>query len=133
MIQLERLANLNSSEQQVNKVIVHPENSLALTCHENGYVRVFDLNSQKEVRAIQGHSGSISSILALNSSPYFATGGCEGAVKLWDARKYQSVGEVQAHGLKYGEGVCSLAAHSRMPFVATAGADSITKIYTISV
>jgi len=91
------------------------------------------LTTQKEVKAIQAHSDSVSSILALNSSPYFVTGGCEGVVKLWDIRKYLCVGEVQAHRKKYSEGVCSLAAHTRMPFIATSGADSTTKIYTISV
>lgn len=132
MVRIEQLASLDSAEQQVNKVVVHSGNA-AFTCHENGYVRVFDLGALKEVKAVLSHSGSVASVLALNSGPYFVTGGCEGIVKLWDMRKYQCVGEVQAHRQKYSEGVCSLAAHARMPFVATSGADSTVKIYAIPV
>ena len=114
-------------------MVSHSTNSLALTCQENGYVRVFDLISQKQVKSFQAHPDSISTILPLNASPYFVTGGCDGITKLWDIRKYQCVGEVKSHSRKYGEGVCSLSAHSRMPFIATSGADSTAKIYTIPV
>lgn len=47
IIKVERDDKLSILNQQINKVVVHNNMPLAITAHENKYVRFFDLNSSK--------------------------------------------------------------------------------------
>jgi striatin 1/3/4 len=60
------------------------------------------------------------------------SGSHDGTIKIWDLRNYKVTGEfTKAHQRKYDEGVMCIAAHSKMPFFASGGADCTINIYEL--
>lgn len=47
MAKFDSIQHMKPEEQQINKVVVHERHSLAMTGHENGAIRLFDLNASK--------------------------------------------------------------------------------------
>ena len=86
-------------------------------------MRFFDLNANKQIKAIVGHTDSIASLMFLykgSSNQYtLISGGHDGAIRAWDMRTYQCIFDVPAHRRKYDEGVLSLASCEKYPLIAS--------------
>ena len=98
---------------------------------EDSKIRFFDLNSNQLVRSITGHADSVSCIRSLScigQPNLIVSGGHDGAVRVWDIRTFQLLHDNHLHRPKYDEGTLSLALSSKIPLLATGGADSIIRI-----
>jgi len=121
--------NLFFEQQQINKVITHQYSPIAISAHENKYIRFFDLNSSTEVKSIIAHTDSVSDLNISTNGHYLISGGHDGSIRCWDLRKYQCLHELPAHRKKFDEAVFSIVQHPIYPYVASGGADGIIKIY----
>jgi len=95
------------------------------------------LQSNKQVKAIVGHTDAITSLIFLqtqthkanpNSQNILMSGGHDGAIRAWDLRTFQCIYDVPAHRRKFDEGVLALASSDKYPLIVSGGADSIIKV-----
>jgi len=107
---------------------------LVVCGHEDGAIRVGDINQDKVVHTLeQAHQDGISSVQFSNSGLNLMTGALDGSLKVWDVRTYKLLSEVKAHDKKYDEGLLCICAHPGLPFAATGGADSLVKVFELYV
>ena len=105
---------------------------MAVTGHEDGYVRLFDLGSNQSVDTIKASSDAITSIKLNNDGLTMLTSSHTGEIKLWDMRTQKVLKTTNAHTKKYDEGTLCLAIHPSLPLFASGGADSVIKLYDLS-
>lgn len=74
----------------------------------------------------------MSSLAFSRSGNYLVSGGHDGSLRCWDIRKYQCIYEIQAHRKKYNEGVLNVISHSDGNLLASGGADSVIKIFSVN-
>lgn len=90
------------SQQQINKITVHPQIPLVITAHENKQIRFFDINSSKHlplvhelvkcVKQVVAHTDAVTSLKAKDFT--LISGGHDGAIRFWDIRKMQLLYEL---------------------------------------
>ena len=114
---------------QINCIVASNASSLAVCGHEDKHLRFFDINSCMCVKDLVGHTDSVSSLWI--SGNYLVSGGHDGSLRFWDVRTYQCLQEIPAHRKKYDEGVLCISQHPTLPLMASAGADSLVKLYHI--
>ena len=114
---------------QINCIVASNASSLAVCGHEDKHLRFFDINSCTCVKDLVGHTDSVSSLWI--SGNYLVSGGHDGSLRFWDVRTYQCLQEIPAHRKKYDEGVLCISQHPTLPLMASAGADSLVKLYHI--
>lgn len=96
-------------------------------------IRVFD--KSKVVHSFEAHDQAVMSVSFTNNPYELFSCGQDGAVKLWDMRKYSEVRSfkvrvlsIQAHKSKYDEaGHC--ISHGSGGLVASGGADGVIKVF----
>ncbi|KAG0300443.1 hypothetical protein BGZ98_009173 [Dissophora globulifera] len=124
-----------TSATQINKVICHPTLPLAVSAHEDRYIRFFDLNSGACSFSMLSHLDAVSSLDIDAAGLVLCSGGHDSSVRLWDIASptRSCLQEFTGHRRKGDEGVCAVKYHpSRPELLATGGADSIIKVYTRS-
>ena len=114
---------------QINCIATSNTSNLAVCGHEDKHLRFFDINSCSCVKDLVGHTDSVSSLWM--SGNYLVSGGHDGSLRFWDVRNYQCLQEIPAHRKKYDEGVLCISQHPSLPLMASAGADSLVKLYHI--
>ncbi|OMJ90507.1 hypothetical protein SteCoe_7094 [Stentor coeruleus] len=114
---------------QINCIVASGDTSLVVSGHEDKHLRFFDVNSCSCVKDLVGHTDSISSLWMSGNS--LVSGGHDGSLRFWDVRNYQCLQEIPAHRKKYDEGVLCISQHPSFPLIASAGADSLVKLYHI--
>ena len=114
---------------QINCIAASTISNLAVCGHEDKHLRFFDINSCCCIKDLVGHTDSVSSLWI--SENYLVSGGHDGSLRFWDIRTYQCLQEISAHRKKYDEGVLSISQHPSFPLMASAGADSLVKLYHI--
>eukprot|EP01137_Pigoraptor_chileana_P033341 Opistho-2@24065 len=114
---------------QINKIVCHPTLPMAITAHEDKYIRYFDLNSGKCTHSMVAHLDAVSTVAVDPSGLYLLSGGHDCSVRLWDIGRKSCVQEVSSHRKKFDEGVQSLGFHPSQPYIASGGADGSVKIY----
>ena len=117
--------------QQINKIEVCSSQNMLVAGTEDSKIRFFDLNSNKLINSVIGHSDSVTSLrsLAIQGQPnLIVSGGHDGSVRVWDIRNFQLLHDMSVHRRKYDEGTLALASCPTLPLLASGGADSIVKI-----
>lgn len=114
---------------QSNAIGSFPNSKLAVSGHEDRRLRFFDLNTCSQIKDLAGHTDAVSSVYVHSSGNYVVSGGHDGSLRFWDVRNFQCLHELPAHRRKYDEAVHCLAQHPSLPLFASAGADSLIKIY----
>ena len=114
---------------QINCITTSTTSGMVISGHEDKHLRFFDTNSCICVKDLVGHTDSVSSLWA--SGNYLVSGGHDGSLRFWDVRTYQCLQEIPAHRKKYDEGVFCISQHPSLPLMASAGADSLVKLYHI--
>ena len=119
----------NSPLTQINQIITHPTLPLAITGHEDKYIRFFDLNTGSCVNSMVAHLDAVS-CLAINPNGLgLVSGGHDSSVRFWDINTHACTQEFPSHRKKYNEGVHSLAFHPTTPILASGGADATVRVY----
>ena len=119
----------NSPLTQINQIITHPTLPLAITGHEDKYIRFFDLNTGSCANSMVAHLDAVSSLAINPNGLGLVSGGHDSSVRFWDINSRACTQEFTSHRKKYSEGVHSLAFHPTTPILASGGADATVRVY----
>ncbi|GAC74173.1 cell-cycle nuclear protein [Moesziomyces antarcticus T-34] len=141
-----------TAETQINKLVTHPTLPLLITAHEDGYIRMFDLDTGACTLSMVAHLDAVTSLDIDASGLTLVSGGHDCSVRFWEIAGGTLSGkegsgvageagqsgsassavcrqEISSHRKKAGEGVLAVKYHPTAPYFASAGADGVIRIY----
>jgi WD40 repeat protein len=107
-------------------LVFSPDSQYAISTDLNGIVRVWGVNTGKEVSHIT-HIASVSEIQFSPNGKYVASGNYDGAAHVWEIL----TGKEVAHMTRTG-GVFSVAFSPDGKYLATGGGDNITRLWKLA-
>jgi len=118
---------------QINRIVSHPTMALLVTAHEDKFIRVFDTATGQCTHSMLAHLDGVTSLSIDPSGFSLVSGSHDCSIRFWDLLGSRAcVHEIPAHREKAREGVLDVEFHLTLPFMASAGADGVVKLYTSS-
>lgn len=115
--------------EQINRVVSHPSEPISITAHENRTIRFLDNKTGKVVHSMVAHLDAVTCLTTDPKGTYLISGSHDCSVRLWMLDNRTCVQEITAHRKKHDEAIHDVAFHSSQPFIASAGADALAKIF----
>jgi len=125
----ERDGNWSQASRQVNTLASHFTNDIAFAGHEDGVIRLYDLNDGRCHRELRGHTDAVTSLALDPSGLYLTSGSHDATVRTWDLRTFQPLQELPAHSRKYDEGTNCVTIHPTFPYMFSGGSDGLIKLF----
>jgi WD40 repeat protein len=119
----------NIENNIIYQCIAHPTLPMVVTAHEDSNIRFFDTKTGQMSFEMVGHKDAVSCLAFDPTGLYFMSGGHDSSLRVWDVQTKHCVQEIPTHRKKYDESIHSLAYHPTKSMVASAGADSIIKLF----
>uniref|UniRef100_A0AAQ4R4A4 Striatin 4 n=1 Tax=Gasterosteus aculeatus aculeatus TaxID=481459 RepID=A0AAQ4R4A4_GASAC len=113
----------------INRVVSHPSEAVSITAHENRTIRFLDNNTGKVVHSMVAHLDAVTCLTTDPKGTYLISGSHDCSVRLWMLDNRTCVQEITAHRKKHDEAIHDVAFHPSQPFIASAGADALAKIF----
>ncbi|CAF97462.1 unnamed protein product, partial [Tetraodon nigroviridis] len=113
----------------INRVVSHPSEPVSITAHENRTIRFLDNNTGKVVHSMVAHLDAVTCLTTDPKGTYLISGSHDCSVRLWMLDNRTCVQEITAHRKKHDEAIHDVAFHPCQPFIASAGADALAKIF----
>ncbi|KAM9318297.1 striatin-4 [Pholidichthys leucotaenia] len=113
----------------INRVVSHPSEPVSVTAHENRTIRFLDNKTGKVVHSMVAHLDAVTCLTTDPKGTYLISGSHDCSVRLWMLDNRTCVQEITAHRKKHDEAIHDVAFHSSQPFIASAGADALAKIF----
>ncbi|CAK5264863.1 unnamed protein product [Mycena citricolor] len=118
---------------QINRIASHPTMPLLVTAHEDKYIRIFDVVTGQCTHSMLAHLDGVTSLSIDPAGFSLVSGSHDCSVRLWDLLGTRAcVQEIPAHREKAREGALDVEFHPSLPFMATAGADGVVKLFASS-
>ncbi|KAJ7043276.1 WD40-repeat-containing domain protein [Mycena alexandri] len=118
---------------QINRIVSHPTMSLLVTAHEDKYIRIFDIVTGQCTHSMLAHLDGVTSLSIDPAGFSLVSGSHDCSVRFWDLLGSRAcVQEITTHREKAREGVLDVEFHPSLPFMASAGADGVVKLYASS-
>ncbi|KAI0306730.1 WD40-repeat-containing domain protein [Multifurca ochricompacta] len=118
---------------QANNIVSHPTMPLLITAHEDKYISIYDINTGQCTYTMPAHLDGVTSLSIDAAGFSLVSGGHDCSIRFWDILGTKAcVQEVTSHRRKASEGVLDVQFHPSLPFMASAGADGIVKLYASS-
>ncbi|GLB35160.1 putative WD domain, G-beta repeat [Lyophyllum shimeji] len=118
---------------QINRIASHPTLSLLVTAHEDKYIRIFDITTGQCTHSMLAHLDGVTSLSIDAAGFSLVSGSHDCSVRFWDLLGTRAcVQEITTHREKAREGVLDVEFHPSLPFMASAGADGVVKLYASS-
>ncbi|KAK7023877.1 Striatin-related protein [Favolaschia claudopus] len=118
---------------QINRIVSHPTMSLLVTAHEDKYIRIFDIVTGQCTHSMLAHLDGVTSLSIDPAGFSLVSGSHDCSVRYWDLLGSRAcVQESTTHREKAREGVLDVEFHPSLPFMASAGADGVVKLYASS-
>lgn len=118
---------------QINRIVSHPTMSLLVTAHEDKYIRIFDIVTGQCTHSMLAHLDGVTSLSIDPAGFSLVSGSHDCSVRFWDLLGSRAcVQESTTHREKAREGVLDVEFHPSLPFMASAGADGVVKLYASS-
>ncbi|KAK7466860.1 1,2-dihydroxy-3-keto-5-methylthiopentene dioxygenase [Stygiomarasmius scandens] len=118
---------------QINRIASHPTMSLIVTAHEDKFVRIFDIMTGQCTHSMQAHLDGVTSLSIDAAGFSLVSGSHDCSIRFWDLMGSRvCVQEITTHREKAREGVLDVEFHPSLPFMASAGADGVVKLYASS-
>lgn len=136
---------------QANSIVSHPTMPLLITAHEDKYISVYDINtgglpfasdrrhlgaqifSGQRTYTMPAHLDGVTSLSIDAAGFSLVSGGHDCSIRFWDILGTKAcIQEITSHRKKASEGVLDVQFHPSLPFMASAGADGIVKLYASS-
>lgn len=126
----EIVARLEANETKgVNRVVAHPTLPLVVTAHEDRHIRFYDHRSAVLAHAMVAHLDAVTSLAVDPHGLYLLSGSHDCSIRLWNMDNKTCVQEITAHRKKFDESILDVAFHPSRPFIASAGADALAKVF----
>lgn len=119
----------NSPSTQINKVVSHPTLPLTVTAHEDRHIRFFDNSTGKQVHTMVAHLDAVTSLAVDPNGLYLLSGSHDCSIRLWNLDTKTCVQEITSHRKKFDEAIYDVAFHPSRPYIASAGADGLAKVF----
>uniref|UniRef100_A0A8C7XJH0 Striatin, calmodulin binding protein 4 n=1 Tax=Oryzias sinensis TaxID=183150 RepID=A0A8C7XJH0_9TELE len=113
----------------INRVASHPAEPVSITAHEDRTIRFLDNKTGKVVHSMVAHLDAVTCLTTDPKGTYLVSGSHDCSVRLWMLDNRTCVQEITAHRKKHDEAIHDVAFHSSQPFIASAGADALAKIF----
>jgi striatin 1/3/4 len=113
----------------INRVVCHPTLPVTITAHEDRHIRFFDNNSGKMIHSMVAHLDAVTSLAIDPSGLYILSGSHDCSIRLWNLETKTCVQEITSHRKKFDESIHDVAFHPTKPFIASAGADALAKVF----
>ncbi|KAH0830276.1 WD40-repeat-containing domain protein [Lanmaoa asiatica] len=138
---------------QVNRLVSHPTMSFIVTAHEDKFIRIFDIITgaiQSEeylffpltslmlilgqcTHTMPAHLDGVTSLSIDAAGFSLVSGSHDCSTRFWDLLGSRTcTQEMTTHREKAREGVLDVEFHPSLPFMASAGADGVVKLYASS-
>ncbi|XP_064621222.1 striatin-3-like isoform X2 [Lineus longissimus] len=114
---------------QINRVVSHPTLPITITAHEDRHIRFFDNNSGKMIHSMVAHLDAVTSLAVDPNGLYLLSGSHDCSIRLWNLDSKTCVQEITSHRKKFDESIYDVAFHPSKPFIASAGADALAKVF----
>lgn len=108
----------------------HPTMGVLACAYGAKYVKVFDIKAGVCVHTMVAHPSAVSSIDFDPSGLYLVSSGHNRSVRIWDFGAKKCVHEHTTHRHKHYESIHAARFHPSAAYFASAGADSIVKVYS---
>lgn len=108
------------------------QDNLLITANDDHTVSLFDTRSFKRIQTFVAHANSISAMDASEKSHVLVTGDVKGSIRLWDLQNLRCIQELSVHRKKYDESINDIRIHPESRIVATAGADSTIRLFSLN-
>ncbi|XP_046649582.1 striatin-like isoform X2 [Daphnia pulicaria] len=115
--------------RQINRVISHPTLPLTITAHEDRHIRFYDNNTGKLAHAMVAHLDAVTCLAVDPNGLYLLSGSHDCSIRLWNLENKTCVQEITSHRKKFDESIFDVAFHPSKPFIASAGADALAKVF----
>ncbi|XP_052894143.1 striatin-4 isoform X3 [Anopheles moucheti] len=115
--------------KHINKVISHPTLPVTITAHEDRHIRFWDNGTGSLVHSMVAHLDAVTSLAIDAHGLYLLSGSHDCSIRLWHMDNKTCVQEITAHRKKFDESILDVAFHPSKPFIASAGADAIAKVF----
>lgn len=115
--------------QLINCVVSHPSQPISITAHENRTIRFMDNKTGKVIHSMVAHLDAVTCLTTDPKGSYLISGSHDCSVRLWMLDNHTCVQEITAHRKKHDEAIHDVAFHPSQPLIASAGADSLAKIF----
>uniref|UniRef100_A0A672SXW9 Striatin 4 n=1 Tax=Sinocyclocheilus grahami TaxID=75366 RepID=A0A672SXW9_SINGR len=117
------------SSELINCVVSHPSQPISITAHENRTIRFLDNKTGKVIHSMVAHLDAVTCLATDPKGAYLISGSHDCSVRLWMLDNRTCVQEITAHRKKHDEAIHDVAFHPSQPFIASAGADALAKIF----
>jgi striatin 1/3/4 len=118
---------------QANNIVSHPTMPLLITAHEDKYISMYDINTGQCTYSMPAHLDGVTSLSIDAAGFSLVSGGHDCSIRFWDILGTKAcIQEITSHRKKANEGVLDVQFHPSLPFMASAGADGIVKLYASS-
>ncbi|XP_050300974.1 striatin-3 [Anthonomus grandis grandis] len=118
-----------SSTKWIYKILCHPTLPVTITAHEDRHIRFWDNHSGKMVHSMVAHLDAVTSLAVDPNGLYLLSGSHDCSIRLWHLDNKTCVQEMTAHRKKNDESIFDVAFHPSRPYIASAGADGIAKVF----
>lgn len=129
VVTLECKTNDQTVGSQINRVVCHPTLPVTITAHEDRHIRFFDNNSGKMIHSMVAHLDAVTSLAVDPSGLYLLSGSHDCSIRLWNLDSKTCVQEITSHRKKFDESIHDVTFHPSKPFIASAGADALAKVF----
>lgn len=113
----------------INKIICHPTLPLLISAHEDRYIRFWDTNTGALTHSMVAHLDAVTGLAIDSHGLYLLSGSHDCSIRLWHMENRTCVQEITAHRKKFDESILDVAFHATKPYIASAGADGIAKVF----
>ena len=130
VIKLEAAQEMNGNVGKfINKVVSHPTLPVTITAHEDRHIRFWDNNNGSLIHSMVAHLEPVTSLAVDAHGLYLLSGSHDCSIRLWNLDNKTCVQEITAHRKKFDESIFDVAFHPTRPYIASAGADGLAKVF----
>ncbi|XP_076360525.1 striatin-3-like isoform X7 [Tachypleus tridentatus] len=115
--------------KQINHVVCHPTLPLAIAAYEDRHIRFFDTTTGKMVHSMVAHLDAVTCLAIDPNGLYLLSGSHDCSIRLWNMDNKTCVQEITSHRKKFDESIYDVAFHPSKPYIASAGADALAKVF----
>lgn len=118
-----------SCDSPAKRVRSHPTLPLLVTAHEDRHIRFWDAVSGRCAHAMVAHLDAVTGLALDPNGLFLLSGSHDCSVRLWNLDTKTCVQEITAHRKKFDESILDVAFHPLRPYIASAGADGLAKVF----